>query len=110
MADGRDDQGRFLPGVSGNPAGKPKFSIVSIIKEKLERVPKGARKSVVEQMVEAYIVKALDDGVAFRDLMDRFDGKPHQILTVNSEQDGAWLEFLKSVRAEPEQEAEGDST
>lgn len=107
----RDDKGRFTAGNPGGP-GRPRFSIVSIIREKLGEIPEGFQHTRVEQLVDDYLsnIQEKRDGIAMRDLMDRFDGKPHQTLTVNSEQDEKWLEFLKSVRAESEREAEEDTT
>ena len=105
----RDEHGRFLPGNPGGP-GRPRFSLISIIREKLLEVPKGEVRSRAELLLDAYIEDAelRKDGIAIRDLIDRFDGKAHQTITVDSEQDAAWLEFLKGVRAEPECEAEND--
>lgn len=105
----RDERGRFRDGNPGGP-GRPIFSIVSIIKRKLQEVPEGEAKSLVELMAEEYLNNARNkrDGPAIRDIIDRFDGKPHQTLTVNNEADTAWLEFLKSVGTEPEPEATGD--
>ena len=49
----RDDKGRFLPGISGNPAGKPKgsLSIKAAIKRRLEDNPEEL-KEVVEHFVK----------------------------------------------------------
>ena len=102
----RGEGGRFLPGTAAGP-GRPRFSIVSILREELQRVPEGEQEEVARQKLREY-VQGLDD-VGVRDAMDRFDGKPHQTLTVNNEQDALWLEFLKGVRAESEPEAAGDT-
>ncbi len=90
-----------------NKSGRPRFSIVSLVKEELLAVPEGEREEVARRKVREYVEKL--DAVGLRDLMDRFDGRPHQTLTVNNEQDGLWLEFLKSVRAESEPETTGDT-
>ena len=49
----RDDKGRFIPGVSGNPAGKPKgsLSIKAAIKKRLEDNPEEL-KEIVEHFVK----------------------------------------------------------
>ena len=99
------DHGRFVPGESGNPKGRPAFSIVSIIKAKLQSVPRGQHRSVAEAMIADYIADAQErnDGVAIRDIIDRFDGKPKQHIRMDNHLDGAWGEYLNSVaRTEPE--------
>ena len=80
----RDDKGRFLPGTSGNPAGRPKgkLSLMAIIERKLEEIPKGETRSCAEKMIDVYldvILKGgLPDGTAIRHLIEMFDGKPTQ--------------------------------
>jgi hypothetical protein len=111
----RDDKGRFLPGNPGGPGRKPgSVSLLAIIRKKLEEYDETEKRTVADKLADQYIHAALnpsmmDRGVAFRDLLDRLDGKPHQTITVDSAQDEAWLEFLKSVRAEPESEADSDT-
>ena len=80
----RDDKGRFLPGVSGNPAGRPKgkLSLMAIIERKLEEIPKGETRARAEKMIEIYLDAILTggqpDGTAIRHLIEMFDGKPTQ--------------------------------
>lgn len=105
----RDDKGRFTDGNPGGP-GRPVFSIVSIIKAKLQSVPRGQHRSVAEAMISDYIADAQEhnDGVAIRDIIDRFDGKPKQHVRVDNTLDAAWGEYLGNV-ARIEQETTGDT-
>jgi len=107
--DGRDEQGRWLPGHTGNPNGRPKFSIVSIIRDKLEETPEGDEKTYAEKLVHAYIINALEnnDGPAIRDLIDRFDGKAKQAIdhTIFQE-DNPVYDMLRELIDGPQPEAD----
>ncbi len=113
MAKGTKTGGRdWKPGESGNPRGRPAFSIVSIIKAKLQGVPEGRQKVLIDILVDEYIDNVRNmgtmDGPGMRDLIDRFDGKPKQHIQVDSHLDGAWGEYLNNgAGAEPE--AMGDT-
>ncbi len=96
MAIGKKTGGRdFKPGQSGNPKGRPKFSIVSIIREKLQAVSEDEKQSVAEQLIDEYIERA--DGTAIRDMIDRIDGRPKQYVEMSNEKDAEWLEYFKSL-------------
>lgn len=101
---GRNPDGTFPPGVSGNPAGKPKFSIVSILREKLQEVPEGEKRSRAQMLADEIIEQALvkkDQGM-MRDIVDRFDGKPKQALEHTGE-DGGPITIVTKV---PEPDAD----
>lgn len=74
----------FKKGVSGNPAGRPKgsFSLVGLLKKKLQEHPKGKDRTYAEYFVDkvmnATIVKG--DVAMMRDIIDRVDGKPKQAI------------------------------
>jgi len=106
----RDEKGRFVPGTSGNPNGRPKFSIISIIKDELQRIPKGEKENWAQLFVKKYMRKAYQDvdGIAFRDIIDRIDGKPRQHVTMANEKDTEWLEIFKEIADEIKQETERD--
>ena len=96
MAIGKKTGGRdFLPGQSGNPKGRPKFSIVSIIREKLQSVSEDEKRTVAHKLIDEYIERA--DGTAIRDMIDRIDGKPKQYVEMSNEKDAEWLELFKSI-------------
>lgn len=58
----RDSLGRFPPGVSGNPAGKPAFSITTLVREELQKVPDGSDKTKAQQFIEKILEKAIIEG------------------------------------------------
>jgi hypothetical protein len=101
MAIGKKTGGRdFQPGESGNPNGRPKFSIASIIRDELlEAYGDIPDESLVRSYVRRYVRKAHDevDGVAIRDLIDRFDGKPKQSLSVENQREADLLEYLREL-------------
>lgn len=66
----------WKPGESGNPNGRPKTSLTSILRECLEEVD-GDGKTTKERIVER-LVKLADDpkGLpAIQEILDRIDGK-----------------------------------
>jgi len=69
-------------GESGNPKGRPKgsVSIVEALKNKLEEVPDGQKKTYLELLVLRYMKNAVQDGDSrlIRDLINRVDGMPMQ--------------------------------
>lgn len=82
----RDDHGRYLPGTSGNPGGRPKgsVSLVTSIRRELER-----RRDLGQPGLEAVAARLVDlalegDLRAVREIGDRLDGKPTQALDVNA--------------------------
>ena len=78
----RDEYGKFVKGVSGNPNGRPKgsVSVVEALKRKLEEVPEGQTKTYLELLVSRYMKNAIQDGDTqlIRDLINRVDGMPTQ--------------------------------
>ena len=73
---------RFKKGQSGNPNGRPKgtFSLVGILKQKLQEVPAGKKKTYAEMLVDRYLKQAIGEGndKLIRDALDRVDGRPDQ--------------------------------
>ncbi len=85
--EGRDDKGRFVSGISGNPKGKPKgtISIVARLRRELLKIPPGLpkeeRKTYVELVVKKYFQSIFSGSERILiDLVDRIDGKPKQLL------------------------------
>jgi hypothetical protein len=97
--------------VSGNPAGRPRFSIVSIIKEQLQGIPAGEQRPLIESLIAEYVADARErkDGTAIRDLIDRFDGRAKQTVEVRDDRESAWDELTREMFVEPESKAAGDS-
>jgi hypothetical protein len=108
-SENRDEKGRYLPGHGEPGPGRPKFSVLSIIKEKLQSVPEGEKRSLIESLVDEYLVDIRErkDGVAVRDIIDRYDGKPKQTVHVENEKDAEWLEYLKGLDAKEEEDVTG---
>ena len=107
----RDEKGKFVPGISGNPNGRPKFSPLSILREELQKVANEEKETFARLFIKRYLDKAIGevDGVAMRDIIDRFDGKPKQHVIVNNEKDAEWLELFKELTDEVKREAEEDN-
>ena len=79
----------FKPGESGNPNGRPKgaFSLVGILKEKLQEIPDGMDgKTYAQLLIQRAMSIALKDGDVgmIRDMLDRVDGKPAQAVDLTS--------------------------
>ncbi len=76
----------WQPGESGNPAGRPKTSLTSILREALEQTDKDG-KTTKERIIER-LVKLADDprGLpAIQEILDRIDGKVAQKTDLNIE-------------------------
>ena len=90
-----------MPGVSGNPNGRPKdqFSFMGILRSALAEENKSG-KSVGERIIARYIKLALaGNGQALEALVARIDGKPAQSLTLKGDSD-APLHVRHSARLE----------
>lgn len=79
----RDENGRFVKGVSGNPAGKPKgTSITAVLRKKYEeacKLPENAGKTNKEVLCEKIIEAAIGGDFRFIDLsIKHLDGMPIQ--------------------------------
>lgn len=73
----RDEMGRFVPGVSGNPAGKPpgSISIIAKIKRKFEENP---------ELLDSYVAEVLADPKLRQEVIRQLDGAPQQKMDVTS--------------------------
>ena len=69
----RNDKGQFVPGISGNPAGKPPgtISIVAKIKKKFEEDP---------EYFDEWVNELLKDSGNRKAIMEQIDGKPKQSM------------------------------
>ena len=77
----RDEAGRFIPGFSGNPNGRPKGSglnLTSLLKTKLEEIPEGEKEACKEMFVKTLLHKALveKDFQSLKLIMNYVDGLP----------------------------------
>ena len=81
----RDSKGRYLPGVSGNPAGRGSTpSLVAALRAELGEREDGGRpamRAIAARLVEM----ALEGDIrAIREVLDRLDGKALQAVSVDT--------------------------
>lgn len=83
----KNEKGQWVKGQSGNPEGRPKgtVSIVSALKERLEEIPKGEKKTYLNLFIDQIVKKTLKDGDVsmMKDVIDRIDGKPRQDVNID---------------------------
>jgi hypothetical protein len=77
----RDDKGRFLPGVSGNPNGRPEgsVSIMTKIRQKFQEDP---------ELFDAYVAEVLADPKLRTEIIRQLDGAPRQNIGLDGGADG----------------------
>lgn len=95
----RDDKGRFVPGVSGNPEGKPPgagISITTEIKKKLAEVPEGQKATYLQLLINRILKQAIQDGDGqmIRKIWEYIDGMPKQSINLGGELNIALIEFI----------------
>ncbi len=82
----RDSKGRYLPGVSGNPAGRGSApSLVAALRAELGEREDGGRpamRAIAARLVEMALA---GDIRAIREVLDRVDGKAVQSLSLSAE-------------------------
>lgn len=85
----RDEKGRLLPGNTANPNGRPagSLSLVAMLKEELLKCPEGEKQSYAELLIKRILREALinGDSVMVRDIVNRVDGLPKQVLALDPE-------------------------
>jgi hypothetical protein len=86
----RNERGQFVPGVSGNPDGKPTgaVSIVAKINAKFKENP---------EYFDEWVAKLTEDPKERRAIMEQLDGKPKQSVELGGK-DGAPLEVIVGMR------------
>jgi len=91
----------FVPGRSGNPAGRPKgsFSLVEMIKKKLQEIPEGKDKTYAEYFVEQIMKKSVIEGDTsmMKDMINRVDGMPRQNIGLDGGAEGLPINILNNV-------------
>lgn len=100
---GRDEQGRFLPGVSGNPAGAKPMT-------EEEKLVKKANKKFIEEYVDrlsealplispVLIKKATEGDIqAIKEVNDRVIGKPRQNIGLDGGAEGLAIQFASAFK------------
>lgn len=80
----RDENGRLLPGNTANPNGRPKgsFSLVEMIKKKLQEEMPGATKTYAQEFIDRLMEKTTKEGdvTMMRDMINRVDGMAKQAI------------------------------
>jgi len=86
--DNRDEKGRFKPGQSGNPAGKPEgsLSLTAAIKKRLKELSPDQKRTALDWLADNIIQDALDNNNAMRKMIWNYmDGMPKQSLEIEGE-------------------------
>ena len=97
----RDESGRLLPGNTANPNGRPKgsFSLVEMIKHKLQEIPEGKDRTYAEDFVEQIMKKSVIEGDTsmMKDMINRVDGMPRQNIGLDGGAEGLPINILNNV-------------
>ena len=109
----RDENGRFLPGKSGNPKGRPRKqkTLTDILaKHGRKRDVKDGEKNISRKEALAKKLWAMalgGDVIAIKYIYDRIDGKPDQYHEVDMEHtaSASFLEALREAHAKREDES-----
>ena len=110
MAEGQKNGGRFKPGQSGNPGGKPK-AIIEVTQAARERTT-NAIETLEEVMLNPKATQAARVSAAIA-ILDRGWGKAPQTMTVRREGDYASLsddELIAIASGAIQGEPSGDGT
>lgn len=84
----RDDKGRFIEGVSGNPDGRPAFSLLSILKAELQRCPEGQdKKTYADLIIKRMLADAIKKGddAKIKLIWNYIEGMPPQDIKTTGE-------------------------
>lgn len=104
----RDEQGRFKPGHSGNPEGKPEgtISIVGSLKKRLNEVPTGHKKTYLELLIDRILQKAISEGDSqiIKQIWNYVDGMPKQHWESQGDGSGrSFIEIMKAIENSPDE-------
>lgn len=80
----RDEKGRFIPGVSGNPGGKPQGikHVSTVLREMLDQLVEGMDITHREALAKKIYRMSLIEGNTqmIKEIMDRTEGKVTEII------------------------------
>lgn len=107
QAKNRDSAGRFLPGASGNPGGRPQGSVSlrERLRRRLEDVAQAGGADLGDRLLDEFLAIALTRrrvSPAVREralefLFEQLEGKARASVDVNDVSDG-WLELVGDVQ------------
>ncbi len=108
----RDEQGRFIPGVSGNPEGrKPDTSEQKIEKKAVKQLVDEYRQSLAEslpQITPVLIRQAVKGEIqAIKEINDRVMGKSPQSTDITSNGETLQPLLVKFLDAKPDRDTSG---
>ena len=84
----RDKQGKFKPGYSGNPSGRPAGSLRFWLVQYLEAKEKGHDKNRMQELAEKIAIEAFKgDKLLMKEVFDRVDGKSPETIRHEGEVD-----------------------
>jgi hypothetical protein len=93
----RDEKGHFVGGVSGNPKGRPVFSLITLLKAELQKCPEGQdKKTYADMLIQRIMKKAISDGddQQIKNILQYVEGMPKQKLELDGEINIALVEFI----------------
>lgn len=93
----RDGRGRFKPGMSGNPGGRPnEISITRIVRKALDEIPVGENKTYAALIVEGILRDAKRGDAVMRKLVWNYmDGMPKNSIDFTGDKET--LEMLTNI-------------
>ena len=101
----------WLPGQSGNPAGRRKDELTSLLRVSLRDQPKVAQELADRLIAIARYGKDAEAIKAFALIFDRLEGKAIQAITVNEEQQdfaaGLLAQIASAITKEQQQSNDG---
>lgn len=96
----KDEKGLFIKGNPGGPGRPPgSFSLVEMIKKKLQEIPEGKDKTYAEYFIEQMMKKTVVEGDVsmMKDIINRVDGMPRQNIGLDGGEIGKPIAILSNV-------------
>lgn len=104
----RDGKGRFVKGVSGNPAGRPKTSVAALWRKLNAEVDPddSAGRTRAEVLYERLYRLSEKDPRAVALIVERTDGKARQSISLNVDERGTLERKLDNFMRESERDGD----
>ena len=93
------ETGKFAKGNPGGGRPKGSFSLVEMIKKKLQEIPEGKDKTYAEYFIEQMMKKTVVEGDVsmMKDMINRVDGMPRQNIGLDGGEVGKPIAILSNV-------------